>query len=139
LSRLQQTVDLWQQGRWVIQAEIGRGASGIVYLATDRRLGQAALKFSCDEQRTLMREVAVMQRIAHPHVCTVHESNSFGSQLFGICLELLDAGSLEELANVLPAGQLPLSEVTRVGVHILQALQHMHEKSVLHRDIKPSK
>jgi hypothetical protein len=66
-SKLQETADLWQPRRWVIQAKLGRGASGVVYLATDSRLGHAALKFSCDDQRALLREVAVMQRIV---LCT---------------------------------------------------------------------
>jgi serine/threonine protein kinase len=138
---LQAKADAWQPGRWKLQALLGRGGSGVVFQAADRRLGDAALKFvstgTAVMQQKAKREMAILQRVHHPNICAVHGSQAFAAgQVFCLVLELLDAGSLQQrLAN---AGPLPEPEVVWMASHVLAALACAHSQDIVHRDIKPA-
>jgi serine/threonine protein kinase len=97
---LQEVLDGWRKGRWVVldDDELGRGGSGVVLKCSDSRLGQIAVKFSySDEPRKLEREAALMQRVAHDNVCRLYEYHVFADgRLFGMMLELLETGSLTQ-------------------------------------------
>lgn len=107
LAHLQAASEQWSARRWVLKRRLGQGGGGIVFLAVDQRLGPVALKFSCGERE---REAALLQRVSHPHICRLFEYGSIvdgiGSNgkngngaLFGMCLDYLDGGSLEELSH----------------------------------------
>ena len=114
---------------------LGFGSSGVVIQCADKRLGQVAIKFICSrEPDPLRREVAFMQRVAHPNVCRYIEQCTLGGGLFAVILELLDI-SLAQLVERAPNGQLPEADVTQMSLQILAALQHMHEQQVIHRDV----
>jgi len=79
-------------GRYEIEAEIGRGAMGVVYLAHDPRLGRrVAVKtyhvpegFS-DEQRAefrqrFVREAQAAARLSHPAIVTIFDAEEGGDE-----------------------------------------------------------
>jgi hypothetical protein len=139
LEVLQATADKWQPGRWRLDSVAGSGSSGVVVSARDNRLGRTALKFSCGDARLREREAALMQRVSHPHVCRLHEHASLdGGALFGMCLEYMGGGSLQQLMNAAPDGRIRQLEVARMAFHVLQALQHIHQQGAIHRDLKPA-
>jgi serine/threonine protein kinase len=132
---LQRVLDGAHIGRWSVGAMLGFGSSGVVIQCADKRLGQVAIKFICSrEPDPLRREVAFMQRVAHPNVCRYIEQCTLGGGLFAVILELLDI-SLAQLVERAPNGQLPEADVTQMSLQILAALQHMHEQQVIHRDV----
>eukprot|EP01043_Picozoa_sp_COSAG02_P039595 COSAG02_NODE_3140_length_7296_cov_180.632347_1_plen_957_part_10 len=140
---LQGVLDGWHKGRWVIEErELGRGAGGVVFQSSDARLGRIAVKFACsDDPRTLEREAALMQRVAHDRICRLHEHHdhmSSAGRLFGMMLELLEMGSLSERIRGNTSGRLREFEVVQMSFDVLAALQFMHEQNVIHRDIKPA-
>ena len=138
---LQAVVDRWRSGRWTIEEkELGRGSSGAVFRSSDTRLGQmVAIKFShSDEPRKLEREAQLMQRVAHEHICRLHEYHLEQGGLCWMVMELLSAGSLHEAIHTSPDKRLREFEVAKLGFHILSALVWMHKTDVIHRDIKPS-
>eukprot|EP01047_Picozoa_sp_COSAG01_P016748 COSAG01_NODE_866_length_13045_cov_12.921288_6_plen_1707_part_00 len=138
LVDLQTAADLWHDGRWVVRSHLGRGGSGVVILAHDARLGEVALKFSCEDPRRLTREAALMQRVQHKHICNLMEASELQRDLFGFCLEYLNGGSFERVMEEAPQHRVRQYEVARMGSQVLQALQHMHAQGVIHRDVKPS-
>ena len=124
--RLQTLLDTWRPQRWVIdEQELGRGSSGAVFRSTDNRLGEVAIKFShSDQPRKLEREAALMQRVAHEHVCRLYEYHiSEDGQLFGMMLELLEKGSLAQRVKEAADGRLRGFEVVFMAFDVLSALK----------------
>ena len=124
--RLQRVLDGWRPDRWVIdEQELGHGSSGAVFRSTDTRLGEIAIKFShSDEPRKLEREAALMQRVAHERVCRLYEHHVSGDgQLFGMVLELLGKGSLEQRIQDATDGRLREFEVVQMAFDVLSALK----------------
>ena len=97
--KLQTVLDQWHRGRWVIEEqELGSGGSGAVFRSSDSDLGQVAIKFSYnDEPHRMDREVRLMKRVGHDRICRMHEHHAADDgRLFGMMLELLEAGSLAQ-------------------------------------------
>ena len=125
---LQGLLDVWHPQRWVIdEQERERGSSGVVYRCTDRRLGEVAIKFAhSDEPHKLEREVALMQRVAHEHVCRLIEYHkSEDGRLFGMVLELLENGSLAKRIKHAADGRLCEFEVVSMAFDMLSALKYV--------------
>ena len=139
-TALQSTLDTWHGGRWVIEEEqLGRGSSGVVFRCSDSHLGLVAIKFTHSvEPGELKREVSLMNRVAHPRISRMYEYHqSHDGQMCGMVLELLERGSLaEQIENSLDS-RLREFEVVQMTFDVLAALTFMHEKNVIHRDIKP--
>ena len=52
-------------------------------------------------------EATVMKRVAHPHVCNLHDHQLLsGGALFGMCIELLEGGTLEQVLRQEPQSRL---------------------------------
>lgn len=128
-------------GRYVLEAELGRGAMGIVYRARDVRLDRpVALKqlFShrSEEAEALHRfrqEARVLARLSHPNIVQVYDFIEEAGSSW-IAMELVDGEDLEwRLSN----GALSIEETLRRGSEIADALGYAHETGVVHRDFKP--
>eukprot|EP01043_Picozoa_sp_COSAG02_P055461 COSAG02_NODE_6430_length_3572_cov_8.968129_5_plen_273_part_01 len=100
-SALQEAIEAQHARRWTLsESELGRGGNGVVFACEDKRLGQVAIKFvQADDPQKMQREAALMQRVAHPHICKYYEHFLLSGGLFGFVLELLDGGSLAQLAE----------------------------------------
>ena len=136
-AALQSVLEGWHAGRWVLaEKELGHGSSGAVFGSSDSRLGKVAVKFTQgEEQKKLEREAALMQRVAHQHICKLFEHHiSQDGQLFGMVMELLESGSLAQRIKDSPDGRIREFEVTQIAFDILAGLEHMHNKGVIHRD-----
>eukprot|EP01043_Picozoa_sp_COSAG02_P088013 COSAG02_NODE_25191_length_666_cov_0.992945_1_plen_181_part_10 len=125
-SSLQAALDKWRPQRWTIETqELGHGGSGAVFKALDSRLGVVAIKFTHSEElRKHERDAALMQRVAHAHVCRLYEHYiEQQSGLCGMIMELCTGGSLSEAIRGAPDGSGRLREfsVTRLAVHMLLA------------------
>jgi len=104
-----------QAGRYQILEELGRGASGVVYRATDPAIGRAvALKSirltdvgDAEEQRLvrnkLLTEAQSAGILSHPNIVTIYDVFESGDLAY-ISMEYVDGVSLEEL---LRGGALP--------------------------------
>ena len=107
-----------------------------MFASSDSRLGSVAIKFTLgEEQKKLEREAALMQRVAHQHVCKLFEHHvSADGQLFGMVMELLESGSLAQRIKESADGRIREFEVIQIAFDILAGLAHMHGKGVIHRD-----
>ncbi|MFF5478363.1 protein kinase [Streptomyces sp. NPDC012935] len=84
-------------------------------------------------ERTL-REARATARIDHPNVVRVYDVVDEGERLW-IVMELVSGRSLERI--MAEEGPLGPCETARIGIGLLAALRQVHDRGVLHRDIKP--
>ncbi|MFN3414244.1 MAG: serine/threonine-protein kinase, partial [Thermoanaerobaculum sp.] len=127
--------------RWQLERLLGVGGQAQVWLALDRRLGEmVALKvFNPDlppeALRRLSREVKLGRELRHPNLVRVYELVEAGDRL-AVSMEWLPGGTMKQRLQNL--GPLPVPEVVRVADEVLKALAFLHEKGIVHRDVKPS-
>lgn len=122
--------------------EIGRDGPAEIYKAQDTRLGrQVAVKLLRREALSrplaverFRNEARIASLVAHPHICTVHDSGEENGQPF-LVLELLDGEALDTLIAGSP---LPLDRVLDIGVQIADALAAAHRRRTVHGNVKPS-
>jgi serine/threonine-protein kinase len=136
-------------GRYVIEAELGRGMMGVVYQARDPELGRTvalktvSLAFAASDadrdafNTRFLEEARIAARLSHPGIVVVHEvGRDPASHTLYIALEHLRGRTLAEAAG---GGRvLPWREATRTAAQVARALQHAHDHGVVHRDIKPA-
>lgn len=134
-------------GRYQIDAEIGRGAMGMVYLGHDDKIGRTvAIKTMMlsdefeedmrDEVRTrFFREAEAAGRLDHPNIVTVYDVGD-EQDLAYIAMDYLKGKDLTAYSS--PKSLLPVSEVFHIIESIALALDYAHQQHVVHRDIKPA-
>ncbi len=132
-----------------IERELGRGAFGIVYLATHQRLNVArAVKVVHAEElgmgstlRTDFRnrfqlEAQLASRLTHPHVIQVYDFAEWQGALHCV-MEYAPGGSLADLLK--QEGQQSVTRVLALLDDCCAGLDALHEQlGVIHRDVKPA-
>jgi serine/threonine protein kinase len=110
-------------------------------VAEDERLGrQVALKvvraaYSGSEGRErLWREARAAAATSRPNICQLYAIEEQDDTLF-LVMELLE---VESLATRLEHGPLPVSVAADIALQMLAALQALHRRGLVHRDVKPS-
>ncbi len=129
-------------GRFRIVAALGRGGMGEVYRAEDLRLRQpVALKFlpgshaaSAEYLEHLVQEVRLARQVAHPNVCRVYDFVDTGCEQF-VTMEYVDGESLAALVR--RVGRLSHARTIGLAHQVVRGLAAVHERGVLHRDLKP--
>jgi len=123
-----------------LERELGRGGMGVVWLGRDRRLDRrVAVKMLREggdavARERLLREARAAAGINHPHVCQIYEVGEEDGVLF-VAMELLEGQSL---ADRLGSGPFSLDEARPVVCQVLSALDALHQRALVHRDVKPS-
>jgi eukaryotic-like serine/threonine-protein kinase len=131
-------------GPYQVQAPIGRGGMGTVYLARDSRNGEtAAIKVVSPKRAKegarhlarFQREMMLSQKLKHPNVALTRDVGVFKGVHY-LVLEYIPGLTLYRL--VLRDGPLSVSRTARLFVEICSALEHAHSQGLIHRDLKPS-
>ena len=127
---------------YTIEALIGRGGMGAVFLASHNRLPgkKVAIKvlhaeMSGDEVLArFKREAEIASRLGHPNIVAVHDFNVMGDGTPYLVLEYLHGESLAQRLRQGPLAHEPaLSIVRQIG----SALAAAHREGIVHRDLKP--
>jgi serine/threonine protein kinase len=125
-------------GRYRLQERLGAGGFGVVWRAQDELLGRAvavkriALAPEEDGERAT-REALASARLAHPAIVALYEACP-AEDAFYLISELVEG---ETLAQLIAEDELADSQVLQIGVALCSALEHAHERGVIHRDVKP--
>ncbi|MBZ5610794.1 MAG: protein kinase [Acidobacteriia bacterium] len=122
-------------GPYRIEAKLGEGGMGDVYLAEDQRLGRrVALKLPKGAGGELLREAQLAARLDHPNICQVYEAGEHQGRPY-IAMQYVEG---ETLAHRLSRGRLTEAEVITIAGQAAEGLAEAHRRGVLHRDIKPA-
>ncbi len=132
-------------GRYQIAGEIGRGAMGIVYKATDPNIGRTvALKtmrvdvHGADEEEILQRfkhEAKLAGVMSHANIVTVHDAGE-DAGVFFMAMEFLEGVTLHSVLK--EKRVLPLQRVIEIARDVGAGLDFAHVHGVIHRDVKPA-
>ena len=165
---LNSSVAFRQLGDYHIQSELGRGGMGVVYEAEQITLGRrVAIKTlpltSLLDERQIARfknESIAAASLNHPHIVPIYDVGcEMGIHYYA--MQCIDGGSLadviaarhakndvrstDETRAVLDTTTLLMAtadefyrSVAEAGRQAAEALQHAHERGILHRDVKPS-
>ncbi len=129
-------------GRYEIQDVIGVGGMAVVYKAydniDDRIVAVKVLKeeYLANEEfrRRFKNESKAIAVLSHPNIVKVYDV-SFGDRLQYIVMEYIEGITLKEYIE--KKGVIDWNEALFFIIQILRALQHAHDKGVVHRDVKP--
>jgi eukaryotic-like serine/threonine-protein kinase len=129
----------WIQG-FELEAEVGRGAMGVVYRARHKRLEmQVAIKVMLPNAppERFLREARLLARIRSPYVVAVHDIDVLpnGSQV--LVMEWVEGTDLRELIRAQSDG-IPEEKVLPFMRHTCEGMLAAAEQSIVHRDLKPS-
>ncbi len=133
-------------GRYEIVREIGQGAMGVVYEAKDPKINRPiaikTIRFSdeFEEERVkevknrFFKEAEIAGKLSHPSIVSIYDAGE-DYDLTYLAMEYLDG---KDLRNYSKKDTLkPLKTVLQIISDVALALDHAHQRGVIHRDIKP--
>jgi serine/threonine protein kinase len=136
-----------QIGKYDIRKQLGKGATGTVYLAVDTFSGkEVALKviepevfkdpeFGSVYRSQFLNEASLAGKLKHPHIvgildAVVQEDSGH------IAMEVVSGGDLSQHVSV--DTLLPVADVLQIGFKCCGALAYAFNEGIVHRDIKPA-
>ena len=131
-------------GKYRILSLIGEGGMGSVYKAEQdsprRTVALKVIKAGVASGRLLHRfeiEAQILGKLDHPGIATIYEAGTFGegrgAQPF-FAMEFIEGRELLDYAD---SKKLGTRERLKLLAKIAEAVQHAHQKGVIHRDLKP--
>jgi eukaryotic-like serine/threonine-protein kinase len=125
-----------------VDSKLGEGGMGVVYEATDTRLGRkVAIKLlhrsvlqDADRMARFQREARVLASLNHANIAAIHGLEEAAGTTF-LALEYVPG---DTLAERLARGSLPLREVLTICRQIAEGIEAAHEQGIIHRDLKPA-
>ena len=134
-----------QLGRYVIQSELGRGAMGVVYKATDSVLERTVAvktvnitlerEYAEKYEQRFYQEARAAGGLNHPNIVTIHDVGKAGDVVY-MAMEYIEG---VELRTLIGEGRaLRVSQAVSVAAQVAEGLAFAHQRGVVHRDIKPA-
>jgi serine/threonine protein kinase len=122
--------------------QIGEGGMGVVFMAEQqepvkRMVALKVIKAGMDSAQVIARFEAERQALAmmdHPNIAKVHDAGTTASGRPFFVMELVKGIPITRYCD---EQRLSLRQRLELFVPVCQAIQHAHQKGIIHRDIKP--
>ncbi|HSR95466.1 MAG TPA: diguanylate cyclase [Kofleriaceae bacterium] len=134
-------------GTYRLLHEISRGGMGVVYraedLALERPVAIKMLRPDLAEDRAFVEhlrgEAAMLARLEHPNLVQIYNFGQSGGDSYFV-MELVEGEGLQQAIerHRLERTQMPLPELVTAIEQVASALDALHERGVIHRDVKPA-
>jgi serine/threonine protein kinase len=136
-----------QIGKYDIRRQLGKGATGTVYLAVDTFSGsEVALKviepevfrdpeFGTVYRSQFLNEASLAGKLRHPHIVAILDAVVLEDSGH-IAMEVVTGGDLSQ--HVSADTLLPVADVLQIGFKCCGALAYAFAEGIVHRDIKPA-
>ncbi|HUQ77208.1 MAG TPA: serine/threonine-protein kinase [Burkholderiales bacterium] len=134
-----------QLGRYIIQSELGRGAMGVVYKATDSVLERAVAvktvnitlerEYADKYEKRFYQEAKAAGSLNHPNIVTIHDVGKAGDVVF-MAMEYIEGVELRTLTG--EGRPLRAAQAVSIAAQVAEGLAFAHQRGVVHRDIKPA-
>jgi serine/threonine protein kinase len=133
--------------RYRVKSKLGEGGMGLVYLARDRKLDTDVVikvprRMMLEDPEFVgrfKREIRSLVQLVHPHIVKVMDVGEQDGLPFAV-MQFLSGGSLRDRQKPASGGRracIPLEEIRPWLESIASALDFIHGKNYIHRDIKP--
>jgi len=123
--------------------ELGRGAMGVVYEATQKKLGRKvalkvvnpALSQNADYVKRFKREAQTLAKLNHPNIVQLYDFGEANGRIF-LALEFVEG---EDVTNYMEReGRVSEKLALNIVRDVALGLGHGHVSGVIHRDVKPA-
>src|SRR5437588_11054068 len=130
-------------GRYKLLQQIGEGGCGVVYMAEQeepvrRRVALKVIKLGMDTKSVIARSEAERQALAlmdHPNLAKVFDAGATETGRPYFVMELVKGIPITRYCD---ENNLSTRDRLKLFVQVCQAVQHAHQKGIIHRDIKPN-
>ena len=130
-------------GPYRIRDELGRGGTGVVYLAEradgqfQRRVALKVIRVAGDEhlEARVLAERQILASLDHPNIARLLDAGVTGDGRFFLVMELVDGLPLDRYCDRMG---LSVAERLRLFVEVAEVVEYAHRNLVVHRDLKPS-
>jgi len=128
-------------GPYEILAKLGEGGMGEVYRARDTKLNRdVAIKVlpsgvagDAERRERFEREAQAIAALNHPNIVTIYGVENVGDTAF-LAMELVEG---RPLTDAIARDGLPLGQLLRIAIPVVDAVVAAHQKGITHRDLKP--
>ncbi len=130
-------------GRYKLLEQIGEGGFGVVYMAEQqkpiyRRVALKIIKLGMDTKQVIARFEAERQALAlmdHPNIARVFDAGATDTGRPYFVMELVKGIPITEYCD---ENNLDTQQRLELFIDVCKAVQHAHQKGIIHRDIKPT-
>jgi len=128
--------------RFVIKDVLGKGAQGIVYLATDPDLNRqvaikaVSLRNDFKQQQTIdsmLQEARTVSQLQHANIVSIYDMGSFQMKPY-LVLEYIEGESLYSTMR----RQIPQQQALKIMRDVLSGVAAAHNEGIIHCDLKPA-
>ena len=129
------------QERYRIETSLDQGGMGTVYRATDLRFNSpVAIKenrlVTPESQKQFAREAGLLHQLRHPNLPRVSDYFFVPGQGQYLVMDYIEGQDLVEV--VIHQGPLPEAQALAWIRQVLDALEYLHRRGIIHRDVKPA-
>lgn len=128
--------------RYELQEPIGGGGMAVVYRAVDTLLDRTVAvkmlrpQYAGDDEfvSRFRQEAQSAARLSHPNIVNLYDIGVSNNEYY-LVMEYVDGPTLKDVIR--KSAPLEIEDVIDISVQICDALEHAHQRHIIHRDVKP--